>query len=194
MASLCFKILLRAESEEFLTFYKRVVDTFGLFKRVWVEELILWADRRRYFITTDERQYIMDEARRHFGVTDVRSEDLGGLEKLRTHLATIYHDLSHSPLDGFKENGWISPDPIVMDSRVHFLMKKKTCVDTDPEGTLSILVSNNRGVMRERGNKLRAAVEEAASNPGVIGANEHKYFLLELIDRSAHRVAPPQTH
>eukprot|EP00758_Cryptobia_borreli_P019952 Tbor_TRINITY_DN92_c0_g1::TRINITY_DN92_c0_g1_i1::g.15153::m.15153 len=179
VSSLIFKILLRCESPEFLAFYKKVVDEFGLFKSIWVEELILWADRRRYFLSKSDRKYILDEAKRNFGVSDVKSDNLGGLEKLRTHLAGIQHDYLHDPLAGFLKDGkgWISPEPSFMDSRMHFLVKKKACIESTSEDLIDSIIHKHQGILHTLKESPNRALMDCFPAALPITQDDHKDFI-----------------
>ena len=182
VASLLFKVLLRSESEEFLPLYKRLVEC-GLFKQVWVEELILWADRRRYFLSQSDRNYIVSEIKRHYRIGDLKSANLHGLEKLRTHVAGIHHDAQFNPLERFRNEQWISPEPTVLDSRVHFILKRKTCIEGNPHEQLKRFVDNNPGVRTQHMQMAEAALASAQSSPDQVTDDEFRFGLLDLLAR-----------
>ncbi|KAH9577181.1 hypothetical protein LSM04_006681 [Trypanosoma melophagium] len=125
VVSRLMKIYLRIESPKLLELYQHATKRLGLFKPSWLDELLLWADRRRYNITNEERKYILDEVQRVHGVKGAEG-DLGGL---RTQYALLRYDYEHNPREVFVRT--LNPpitEPNITDSRVHFLIKKPHCV------------------------------------------------------------------
>ncbi|KAG8340789.1 hypothetical protein ERJ75_001426700 [Trypanosoma vivax] len=126
IVSRLMKIYLRTESPDLLGLYKEAKQKFGLFKLSWLDELLLWADRRRYTLTSEERKYILDEVQRVYGARAVEG-DLGGL---RTQLALLRYDYEHTPRELFLTTARLPEvEPTTMDSRAHFLVKKPRCIN-----------------------------------------------------------------
>ncbi|KAG5491532.1 hypothetical protein JIQ42_01435 [Leishmania sp. Namibia] len=129
IVSRLLKLYLRAEAPEFMTVYRHAVDDLGLpLRTVWADQLLLWADRRRYFLSADDRAYVVHQllrSRRVATVTDLQPL-LGGL---RTHFALLYYDHTHAAREQFLSDGSVpAAQPTVMDSRAHFLTTRSMSV------------------------------------------------------------------
>ncbi|KAG5468171.1 hypothetical protein LSCM1_02147 [Leishmania martiniquensis] len=129
IVSRLLKLYLRAEAPEFIRVYRHAVDDLGLpLRAVWADQLLLWADRRRYFLSAADREYIVHQllrSRRVTTVTDLQPL-LGGL---RTHFALLYYDHTHAAREKFLSDGSVpAAQPTVMDSRAHFLTTRPTSV------------------------------------------------------------------
>lgn len=130
LISRLLKIYLRAEADEYFALYQRAVvsndeEVFkGAFHRQWLEGLLLWADRRRYALTQEQRKYIIDETHSRLGPNP--TERLGGL---RTQFSLLSYDYTEQPCRHFQEKGCPpgSP-PVVQDPRVHFLLRRPSNV------------------------------------------------------------------
>ncbi|KAG5493851.1 hypothetical protein JKF63_01683 [Porcisia hertigi] len=138
IVSRLLKLYLRVEAPEFITVYRHAVDDLRLPPRpVWADQLLLWADRRRYLLSADDREYVVQQllrSRRVATVADLQPL-LGGL---RTHFALLYYDHTHAARKQFLSDGSVPEvPPTVTDSRAHFLM-------TQP-------ISVQRGVMASSG-------------------------------------------
>ena len=145
VATLAVNLLTRADSDEYLTFYKIFTGAgVSLFRLSWLEDLISWADRRRYSLGESDRQYILTEVNARVGFVDVES-DVKGLEGVRSSLAMLKHDSTHRPLTSFLNDGSISPPPKLLDTRLQFLMKRSFCVDTDS----ALIITQNRKHQQE---------------------------------------------
>ncbi|KEG13317.1 hypothetical protein DQ04_01081100 [Trypanosoma grayi] len=126
IVSRLMKIYLRVESPKLLELYQHATQRLGLFKSSWLDELLLWADRRRYDLTQEQRKYILDEVQRVHGTKGAEG-DIGGL---RTQYALLRYDYEHDPLNAFSQTSQPQvAEPTMMDSRVHFLIKKPHCVN-----------------------------------------------------------------
>lgn len=125
IVSRLMKIYLRTESPKMLDLYRHATQVLGTFKSSWLDELLLWADRRRYNLTSEERKFILDEVQRVSGAKGLQG-DLGGL---RTQYALLRYDYEHNPREVFSRT-LVPPrtEPTVLDSRAHFLQKKPHCV------------------------------------------------------------------
>ncbi|CBH10653.1 hypothetical protein, conserved [Trypanosoma brucei gambiense DAL972] len=125
IVSRLMKIYLRTESPKLLELYRYATRSCNTFKASWLDELLLWADRRRYDLTPEERKYILDEVYRVYGDNAMESE----LSGLRTQLALLRYDYEHKPRETFLATLQPPPtEPTVLDSRAHFLVKKPYCV------------------------------------------------------------------
>lgn len=122
------KLYLRAEAPEFLPTYQEAVEKLGLFRSSWVDQLLLWADRRRYFLQQEDRAFIIGEVQRVKGI-DQPAELMQALGGLRTQFALLYYDYKHSPCAQFLQGGTITDGvPTTIDSRAHFLVSRPQCV------------------------------------------------------------------
>nr|CAJ2471688.1 unnamed protein product [Leishmania braziliensis] len=129
IVSRLLKLYLRVEAPEFITVYRHAVDDLGLpLRSVWADQLLLWADRRRYFLSADDRAYVLQQllcSRRVTTVTDLQPL-LGGF---RTHFALLYYDHTHAAREQFLSDGSVPGEqPTVMDSRAHFLTTRPMSV------------------------------------------------------------------
>lgn len=150
------KLYLRCESPLFLPCYVGAVAACEVSrvqpKAAWLDELIVWADRRRYFLTQEDREYILGQVRRqqqrrhrrnsntdsNEGIDNTNSTtstsatatvaaagwtSMGGL---RTQLALLAYDYDVQPLAYSASHGGAAPPtaPTVLDSRVHFVLKR----------------------------------------------------------------------
>ncbi|CUG90362.1 Hypothetical protein, putative [Bodo saltans] len=169
VASLMMKVLMRVESPEMISFYKELVALARssklsggsasdrtpsvVFKRIWLEELILCADRRRYALSQEDRRFIISEIERVFGELHIDPHtgkfSTSVLEGLRTQVAMIYYDAKHEPLAAFQRwedqserdcqhhttaaatptdgEGPSIPPPYLTDPRCYFLTRKPHC-------------------------------------------------------------------
>lgn len=174
IASLMFKILLRLESDDMLPFYKEVLALCTnrttnktpsvevkqsqkagvVFKSIWLEQLILCADRRRYTLSQDDRAYIVGEIERVYGKFTIDRQtgtfSTTALEGLRTQVGILVNDLEFNPLQTFKAaqerldsdelgahsssrgdprvaSDGITPPAPLQDPRMHFLFKRQRC-------------------------------------------------------------------
>ncbi|CAC9536968.1 hypothetical_protein_-_conserved [Leishmania infantum] len=129
IVSRLLKLYLRVEAPEFITVYRHAVDDLGLpLRSVWADQLLLWADRRRYFLSADDREYIVQQLLRSRRVSTVADLQplLGGL---RTHFALLYYDHTHAAREQFLRDGSVPVEqPTVTDSRAHFLMTRPMSV------------------------------------------------------------------
>ncbi|CCW60547.1 unnamed protein product [Phytomonas sp. EM1] len=152
IVSRLLKLYLRVESAEFFQTYRYAVQDLKLFRPAWLDSLLLWADRRRYFLTQEERAYIINEVRRVKGNLKGSGADNGTkhnydissallrslLGGLRTQYALIEYDYYQQPLKHFlnhREPPLV--EPTLLDSRMHFLLKKPLCVVQGLAGTPS---------------------------------------------------------
>ncbi|CCW67589.1 unnamed protein product [Phytomonas sp. Hart1] len=148
IVSRLLKIYLRMESVEFFQTYRHAVQDLKLSKPAWVDSLLLWADRRRYFLKQEERGYIISEVRRVKANIKGNSTDTdlnnninnasfrGLLGGLRTQYALIEYDYNQQPLKYFLKHREAPPvEPTLLDSRMHFLLKKPYCVAQGLAGT-----------------------------------------------------------
>ncbi|CAG9581887.1 conserved hypothetical protein [Leishmania major strain Friedlin] len=129
IVSRLLKLYLRVEAPEFIRVYRHAVDDLGLpLRSVWADQLLLWADRRRYFLSADDREYVVQQllrSRRVATVADLQPL-LGGL---RTHFALLYYDHTHAAREQFLRDGSVPVEqPTVTDSRAHFLMTRPMSV------------------------------------------------------------------
>lgn len=124
LASRFLKIYLRTEDEEYLSMYHHATKKLRFFRRPWIDGLLLWADRRRYALSQDQRKYILEEVRERLGPN--AKEHLGGL---RTQCALLEYDYSVLPCQHFLEQK-LAPkeEPTVQDPRVHFILRRRTCI------------------------------------------------------------------
>lgn len=121
LVSRLLKLYLRAEAAEFLAVYKHAVSELHLRRVLWTDQLILWADRRRYFLTAEDRAYIVDEVLRSRNVDDV-ARLLPMLGGLRAQFALLHYDYTHAAREHFLADGTLPRDaPTMQDSRAHFL-------------------------------------------------------------------------
>lgn len=124
LVSRLLKIYLRTEDDEYLPLYHHATKVLGVFRRPWIDGLLLWADRRRYSLSQDQRKYILDEIRERLGVN--AKERLGGL---RTQCSLLEYDYSVQPCKQFlDEKNVASEEPIVQDPRVHFILRRRSSV------------------------------------------------------------------
>ncbi|RNF05464.1 uncharacterized protein Tco025E_07776 [Trypanosoma conorhini] len=179
------KIYLRIESPKLLPLYQHATQELGTFKLSWLDELLLWADRRRYNLSHEERKYILDEVQRVHGTKGMRG-DLGGL---RTQYALLKYDYEHTPLEVFASTSHPpEAEPTILDSRVHFLIKNPHCVVHSPR---------NRGVSHNFGHTrthvdpertktfLRSALlttEDAETQTEVIQAKEFRAYMVRMLE------------
>ncbi|GET92182.1 hypothetical protein, conserved [Leishmania tarentolae] len=129
IVSRLLKLYLRVEAPEFITVYRHAVDELGLpLRSLWADQLLLWADRRRYFLSADDRAYVVQQmlrSRRVATVADLQPL-LGGL---RTHFALLYYDHTHAAREQFLRDGSVPVEqPTVTDSRAHFLTTRPMSV------------------------------------------------------------------
>jgi hypothetical protein len=128
LVSRLLKLYLRAEVAEFLAVYKHAAKELHLRRVQWTDQLILWADRRRYFLTREERAYIVDEVMRSRNVREV-SKLLPLLGGLRAQFALLHYDLTHDACEQFLRDGTVPNDaPTMQDSRAHFLTTRAVSV------------------------------------------------------------------
>ena len=102
-----------------------------LFRRQWLEELIVWADRRRYFLSTAEKKYVLTEICTSLQIADidVRSNNLRYLDGYRTQIALLLHDVKYDSVTVFKATGDVPSSPsVLLDSRLQFLIKRTNSV------------------------------------------------------------------
>lgn len=138
IVSRLLKLYLRCESPLLLPTYQQAVREHGLAKRAWLDELIVWADRRRYSLSQEERAFILAEVEKaERGQSRVSGADSGSdhgkgggaditwMGGLRTQLALLEHDYKVEPREYFFKHGQPpSTEPTVMDSRMYFLLKR----------------------------------------------------------------------
>lgn len=124
LASRFLKIFLRTEDEEYLSMYHHATRKLRIFRRPWIDGLLLWADRRRYALSQGQRKYILEEVRERLGPN--AKEHLGGL---RTQCALLEYDYSVQPCQHFLEQK-LAPkeEPTVQDPRVHFILRRRTSI------------------------------------------------------------------
>lgn len=125
------KIYLRAEVDDYFSLYHHAVVDLGIFRRPWIDGLLLWADRRRYAMTQHQRKFIISEVLKRLGPT--AKEHLGGL---RTQFALLQYDYSVQPCTHFLQNA-VPPteEPTVQDPRVHFLVRRPSNTSRGVLGT-----------------------------------------------------------
>jgi hypothetical protein len=116
-ANQVLQLLHRIEHADYARWY-RLARSLGYFRRQWVEMLVLWADRRRYALRREEREYVLEQFR-------AAGASQAGL---RPMLALLRFDAEHQPLEQFKQSGGgvVVPEhvaPTVLDPRVHFLRR-----------------------------------------------------------------------
>lgn len=116
------QLQLRVDDPRLLATYRRAVYTSGFMRQPWLELLVTWADRRRYAITDEERDFVLAEVRKHRGTTDATSDGLGGM---RPMVALLQHDQSAQPLRRFRDAKVITDPPPLVDPRVHFLLRRQ---------------------------------------------------------------------
>ncbi|KPI85591.1 hypothetical protein ABL78_5366 [Leptomonas seymouri] len=137
LISRLLKLYLRVEAAEFLLVYKHAAEELHLRRVLWTDQLVLWADRRRYFLTADDRAYIVEEMLRSRNVKDV-SRLLPMLGGLRSQFALLHYDLTHAARERFLQDGTLPEDaPTMQDSRAHFLTTRALNVQrgmTAPSG------------------------------------------------------------
>lgn len=177
IVSLMFKVLLRLESfDDMMRLYQEVIPlcsghvnrddptnhleatdespqpTQIAFKRIWVDEMILCSDRRRYDLSQSQRQFLTQEVFRVYGKFEI--DDRGkfsttALEGLRTQVAMLLHDHQHNPLVKFQQRReeaqmegrqghtvGAPPPPLLLDPRLYFFTRRPSCLshtlqDTD---------------------------------------------------------------
>lgn len=114
------KIYLRAEVDDYFTLYQHSIIDLGIFRRPWIDGLLLWADRRRYALTQDQRKFIIDEVHKRLG--NPAKEHLGGL---RTQFSLLQYDYSVQPCIHYLQHAAPpTEEPTVQDPRVHFLVRR----------------------------------------------------------------------
>jgi hypothetical protein len=189
VASLVIKILSRADSDRFFAFYKRITTGMGahgasFFRLSWLEELILYADRRRYSLSEADRQFVVNEVTARVGFVDVEG-DVKGLDNVRNSIAILKHDEQHHPLDAMKRRGAISPPPKLFDSRLQFISRRQSCV-SNAIGNIIQCVGHPRHLM-----DLDVASDEATAAtssfhvfPAELREEEVRAYLLSKLPRS----------
>ncbi|KPA82117.1 hypothetical protein ABB37_03263 [Leptomonas pyrrhocoris] len=150
LVSRLLKLYLRVEAVEFLAVYRHAAEELHLRRGLWTDQLVLWADRRRYFLSADDRAYIVDEVLKSRNVSDV-SRLLPMLGGLRAQFALLHYDFTHAACDRFLQDGTLPDDaPTMQDSRAHFLTTRAPSVQ--------------RGVMAPAGDSWVCARDGGVSN------------------------------
>lgn len=124
LVSRFLKIYLRTEDDQYLSMYHHATSVLGVFQRPWIDGLLLWADRRRYSLSQDQRKFILKELRERLGPN--AKEHLGGL---RTQCALLEYDYFVQPCKQFLEQKTIpDEEPTVQDPRVHFILRRRSSI------------------------------------------------------------------
>lgn len=120
LISRLLKIYLRAEDKEYLLLYRLAAEKLNIFRRPWLDGLLLWADRRRYSLSPEDRGYILREIQNRLGLA--AKEHLGGL---RTQFSLLEYDFRIQPCAFFlKKSQPPDTEPSVQDPRLHFLTRR----------------------------------------------------------------------
>ncbi|ESL10656.1 hypothetical protein TRSC58_01607 [Trypanosoma rangeli SC58] len=165
------KIYLRIESPKLLELYQHATQQLKTFKLSWLDELLLWADRRRYNLSREERKYILDEVQRVHGTKNIR-DDLGGL---RTQYALLKYDYEHAPLEVFASTSHPpETEPTILDSRVHFLLKYPHCVAHAPQKRCTYRALGHTSTFVDLDRTQRFLRYTLLSTEGVTTNNEKK--------------------
>ncbi|PBJ69881.1 hypothetical protein TcG_05508 [Trypanosoma cruzi] len=179
------KIYLRIESPKLLELYQHATQQLGTFRPSWLDELLLWADRRRYELTHGERKYILDEVQRVHGIKGMQG-DLGGL---RTQYALLKYDYEYSPLEVFASTSYPpETEPTILDSRVHFLLKHPHCVAHNIEtwrNGCTFWINNTVGDDEKAQRFLRFSLltnEGATTTNGEIQAEEFRLYMGRMLE------------
>eukprot|EP00796_Vickermania_ingenoplastis_P007199 gene7199-5059_t len=179
LVSRFLKIYLRAEDSEYLPTYQYATGERQLFRRPWLDGLLLWADRRRYALTPTQRKYILQEVRLRLGPN--AKEHLGGL---RTQHALLEYDTGVQPCEYFMQHHKPPPEPpSVQDPRVHFLVRR-------PSNTArGILGSTDRRIVAGGDPQRRAVAARVAllscralaAADGDAGSEAFRVFLVDVL-------------
>ncbi|KAK7197483.1 hypothetical protein NESM_000697800 [Novymonas esmeraldas] len=166
------KLYLRVEAPEFMPVYRHAVDDLRLpVRSVWADQLLLWADRRRYYLSSEDRAYIVAQLLRSRRVKTVAELQplLGGL---RTHFALLYYDHTHGAREQFLRDGSVLEEaPTVMDSRAHFLTTRPASVQ---RGTMTRAGASWVRTSASGEEAMEAAEERHGVMPRVLGDAAHR--------------------
>lgn len=116
------RLYLRIESPIFLATYREAVEGCGLFRRAWLEELIVWAERCRHQLSHSNRCYILGEVQRVMG----EGGRSGGSAALRGLCAQLQFDCAEKPSEHYTRPQQHPPPtaPTSLDLRMRFILKR----------------------------------------------------------------------
>lgn len=137
IVSRLLKLYLRMEAPELLSVYRFAVEELRLpLRTVWADQLLLWADRRRYFLAAEDRAYVVEQVLRSRRAATV-AEVMPLLGGMRAQLSLLYYDQTHAAREQFVRDGTVPAEaPSVMDSRAHFLTTRAVLVQRGVMGSV----------------------------------------------------------
>ena len=112
IANQLMQLYVRIEDPKALQFFRHVVDDLHLFKPIWCDQIVLWADRCRYSLSHDAQAYIAAKLK----LKGIQGPSSSAAEGIRPQLALLFHDVEF----GRRPD---SPEPKILDPRVHWLRR-----------------------------------------------------------------------
>lgn len=171
IVSCLLKVYLRTESEEYVPLYLHATKELDLFRKPWLDGLLLWGDRRRYSLDNKVRKLIVDEVYARLGPKAM--DYLGGL---RTQCALLEYDLARNPSEHFlKFREPPAVAPTVQDPRSHFLTRRPLNTVRGLQGNPLVCLSSDYVASGDRNSKGAVIrIASASCTPLALGGDDRQ--------------------